>query len=582
MHRRHAYKLPDEEQIELVPLADIARGGMGKVQLARVASGRLAGKHVAVKRLNREYEKDPAYVDMFLDETWMTSMIKAPNVVGVEAWGHDKLGMYLAIELVQGVSLARLIKEARTKSEPFAERTVACLLSQVCAGLEVAHEVRGENGEPLGLVHRDLTPGNILVGFDGVVKIADFGIAKARSRLTETAGGVMKGKPAYIAPEQARGMEIDRRADLFSVGVILYELLAGQRPWSGKDDLETLIAVTTTEPVDLAQYRRAHDVFLSITRQCLRKNRDERPRTAGEIRQRLDAWRQEKGFMSDDFGSLSQFVQRNTPEQLAWFARAVGGLQKEGSTFKEVEEKLDRDRGIARTDDPRVSSRRNGNAQPGNPQPGNAQPGNPQPASSPTAPAPASMMSPLSAGAPSSAAPQPAVNASDLAATRVYESGTHRAPPSVAKLGSTIAMPESVFRSTTNTAAMPMPHVRPRSHSPYPAFQPSAAAERRMAEPAPEIETVAPTVSMQHDTPPVSPRFASTMLSPDPVPHLAPAAPPTALAPQAGLKGEATSMGSVLVVRKKTSRATIVLVVLAVLLIAATVAAYFLRGRFLT
>jgi serine/threonine protein kinase len=559
MQRRRAYKLPDEEQIELIALADIARGGMGKVQLARVASGRLAGKHVAVKRLNREFEKDPAYVDMFLDETWMTSTIKSPNVVGVEAWGHDKQGMYLAIELVQGVSLSRLIKESRTKSEPFSERTVACLLSQVCAGLEVAHEVRGDNGEPLALVHRDLTPGNILVGFDGVVKIADFGIAKARSRLTETAGGVMKGKPAYIAPEQARGMEIDRRADLFSVGVILYELLAGHRPWTGHDDLETLIAVTTTEPVDLAQHRRAHDVFLSITRQCLRKNRDERPRSAGEIRQRLDAWRQEKGFMGDDFASLSQFVQRNTPEQLAWFSRALGGLQKEGSTFKEVEEKLDRDRGIARTGDPRVPSKRNGNAQP--------------------APAPASVIAPLSANAPPSAsAPRPPVNASDLAATRVYESGAHRGPSSVAKLGATIAMPEASFRPTTNTAAMPMPAVRPRSHSPYPAFQPAPSAERRMAEPAPEIETVAPTVSMQHDTPPISPKLASTVLSHDPMMPPPAAAP----APLPGLKGEATSMGSVLVVRKKTSRATGVVLVLAVLLIAATVAAYFLRGRFLT
>ncbi len=276
MRARTGHQLPPEENVELVTLADIARGGMGKVQLARVMSGRLANRFVAVKRLNREHEKDPAFVDMFLDETWITSAIKSPNVVGVEAWGHDKQGMYLAIQLVQGVSLSRLIKEARAQNEPFAERTAACILSQVCAGLEVAHDLRGDNGEPLGLVHRDLTPGNILVGFDGVVKIADFGIAKSRSRLTETSAGVMKGKPAYMAPEQARGMEVDRRADIFSAAVMLHELLAGQRPWAGDDDLQTLIAVTTTEPPDLSTIRRVSDVFLEIVRTGLKKDREMR------------------------------------------------------------------------------------------------------------------------------------------------------------------------------------------------------------------------------------------------------------------------------------------------------------------
>src|SRR4029077_13185739 len=125
------------------------------------------------------------------------------------AWGNDDRGMFLAIELVQGVSLHRLLKEARQNREPFAERTVANLCSQVCAGLTAAHGLRGADGALLGLVHRDLTPANILVSFDGLVKIVDFGIAKAEERISHTRTGTLKGKPAYMAPEQARGAKVD-------------------------------------------------------------------------------------------------------------------------------------------------------------------------------------------------------------------------------------------------------------------------------------------------------------------------------------------------------------------------------------
>ena len=162
--------LPPAEELKLVPLADIARGGMGIVQLCRVAGGRLGGRALAVKRLNPAIEQEPEFVNMFLDETWITSTIASPHVVKVEAWGRDDSGMFLAVELVQGVSLSRLMKESKEKKEPFAERTVANITSQICAGLTAAHELRGENGTPLGLVHRDLTPGNVLCGFDGMVK----------------------------------------------------------------------------------------------------------------------------------------------------------------------------------------------------------------------------------------------------------------------------------------------------------------------------------------------------------------------------------------------------------------------------
>src|SRR5262245_13910488 len=223
--------LPPAEPMKLVPLAEIAKGGMGSVQLARAEGGRLNGHPLAIKRLHANIAQDPQFVGMFLDEAWMTAALKSPNVVQVAAWGEDEHGMFLAVELVQGVSLSRLIKESRENKEPFAERTVAFIGSQICAGMAAAHALCGQDGKPLGLVHRDLTPGNVLVGFDGIVKIADFGIAKAEERITHTRTGTLKGKPAYMAPEQARGGKVDSRADLFSFGVMLFELFAGRRPW---------------------------------------------------------------------------------------------------------------------------------------------------------------------------------------------------------------------------------------------------------------------------------------------------------------------------------------------------------------
>ncbi len=337
--------LPPAEDLKLVLLADIARGGMGTVQLCRVASGRLNGRFVAVKRLNPAIEQEPEFVNMFLDETWITATINSPHVVKVEAWGRDELGLYLAVELVQGVSLSRLMKESKEMKEPFAERTVAFIMSQICAGLAGAHGLRAESGQLLGVVHRDLTPGNILVGFDGIVKIADFGIAKAEERLTSTRIGMMKGKPAYMAPEQARGGGIDQRADLFAMGVVMFELLTDKRPWNAKNDLETLIAVSSQEPPDLLEIRKVSQVFADIVKRCLKKPPKDRFGSADEVKELLDGWRRERGFDRDDQASLAAFVARNTPQQRAWFQQALAGGHKLGGvTFSDLEARIDASR----------------------------------------------------------------------------------------------------------------------------------------------------------------------------------------------------------------------------------------------
>lgn len=337
------YPLPPAEPVVLETLAEIAKGGMGSVEMASARGGRIDGRVVAVKRLNEEVAEDPTFVNMFLDEAWMTSAIRSPHVIRAEAWGKDARGMFLAVELVQGVSLSRLIKESKANEEPFAERTVANLGSQICAGLDAAHNLRGPDGAPLGLVHRDLTPGNILVSFDGVVKIADFGIAQAEERLTQTRTGMMKGKPAYMAPEQARGGRVDARADIFSLGVMLFELLAGVRPWKGRSAFDVLMEVATKPPPPLESIRRGvNPMFSEIVARCLQKRPEDRFQQATDIKVLLDRWRAEKGFDRDDQASMSKFVCRNTPRQQAWFRDALQGVANlEAPTFKDLEQKID-------------------------------------------------------------------------------------------------------------------------------------------------------------------------------------------------------------------------------------------------
>ncbi len=340
--------LPPAESMKLARLAEIARGGMGSVELARVEEGRWAGQIVAVKRLHANIASDPQFVSMFLDEAWLTAALHHTNVVAVVAWGDDDKGMFLAIEFVQGVSLARLLKESKQNQEMFAERTVANLCSQICAGLTAAHGLRGDDGALLGLVHRDLTPGNVLVRFDGLVKIVDFGIAKAEERISHTRTGTLKGKPSYMAPEQARGAKVDNRADIFSFGVLMFELLAGRRPWMAKAAFDVMMEIAGDPPPKLSDLRPAlNPEFIAIVEKCLAKKPEDRFSSAAEIQARLDAWRAQKGFLSDDQQSLAAFVVRNSDAQIAWYEAALRGdfIQTEkAESFKDLEDKIDAER----------------------------------------------------------------------------------------------------------------------------------------------------------------------------------------------------------------------------------------------
>jgi len=220
-------------------LGEIASGGMATVYLSRSIGAKGFSRLVAIKRLHPHLEAEDDFVQMFLDEARLAARIRHPNVVATLDV-EDSEGLYIVMEYIEGVTLLMLWRQAAKLGERMPVPVAARILLDTLGGLHAAHELLDDNGEFLGLVHRDVSPQNILLGVDGVARITDFGIAKASSRLTMTRDGQLKGKISYMAPEQTKRVEIDRRVDLFAMGVVAWEVLAGKRLFSGESDVEVL------------------------------------------------------------------------------------------------------------------------------------------------------------------------------------------------------------------------------------------------------------------------------------------------------------------------------------------------------
>lgn len=230
-------------------LVPIAQGGMASVWAARQRGSRGFSKTVAVKTMLPTVSDDPKFEQMFLDEARIASRIRHPNVAEILDLGEQDDVLYLVMEWVDGEALSSLRRAAVEQGQfplPIAVKVVA----DACAGLHAAHEVTDEDGNPVGLVHRDISPQNILVGYDGRVKLVDFGVAKMAGRVSETTHtGHAKGKPPYMSPEQALGKAIDRRTDLFALGIVLYQMATGRHPLRGENDVATLHNIVSDQPV---------------------------------------------------------------------------------------------------------------------------------------------------------------------------------------------------------------------------------------------------------------------------------------------------------------------------------------------
>jgi len=215
---------------------EMASGGMATVHFGKLSGPVGFSRTVAIKRLHPHLAKDPEFVAMFLDEARLAARVRHPNVVptlDVVALAGE---VFIVMEYVLGESLSRLGRAQRTRGTPMPVPFALAIMTGALHGLHAAHEARNDRGDPLGIVHRDVSPQNVLVGTDGVPRVLDFGVAKAAGRLQDTRDGAIKGKVTYMSPEQITGAEVTRRTDVYAASVVLWELLTGKRLWQAEND----------------------------------------------------------------------------------------------------------------------------------------------------------------------------------------------------------------------------------------------------------------------------------------------------------------------------------------------------------
>ncbi|WP_437960194.1 protein kinase [Sorangium sp. So ce119] len=269
---------------------ELARGGMATVHLGRLLGTGGFARTVAIKRLHPHLARDREFVAMLLDEARLAGRIRHPNVVAMLDVVATERELFLVMEYVHGEALVRLQKASARTDGRIAAPLCAAILVNVLEGLHAAHEVRGERGEPLGLVHRDVTPHNVMVRGDGTALVVDFGVAKAAGRFHTTEEGKIKGKLPYMAPEQLRGGDVTRRTDIYAAGAVLWEALVGQRLFDGTNEAEVLeqILYTAVEPPG----RRAVGVPAAlddVVMRALERDPQKRFATAAEMARAVEA-----------------------------------------------------------------------------------------------------------------------------------------------------------------------------------------------------------------------------------------------------------------------------------------------------
>ncbi|RKH75688.1 serine/threonine protein kinase [Corallococcus sp. AB045] len=256
----------------------LASGGMAEVFLAKAAGPRGFEKTLVLKRILPHLAEDEAFVEMFLGEAQLAARLDHPNVVQIFDFGEVDGSYFLAMEYIDGPTLRRLIKRSMELKQPLPAGLCAKMVAAAAEGLAFAHELTDpETGAPLGLVHRDISPENVLVSRQGTVKVVDFGIAKVAGQSHRTATGVVKGKVAYMPPEQLQARPMDGRVDVYALGIVLYELLTGKRPFDATTDVSMMQAILF-EPFVPAVQRRPDlpEAMQRILEQALAKDREQR------------------------------------------------------------------------------------------------------------------------------------------------------------------------------------------------------------------------------------------------------------------------------------------------------------------
>ncbi len=266
----------------------IATGGMAAVHLGSIVGDSQFSRTVAIKRLHPQYAQDPEFVAMFLDEARLASRIRSPNVVPVLDVVSEAGQLLLVMEYVHGATVSHLLRSATHAKAPVPQRIASAIVLGMLTGLHAAHEAKDEKGQALHLVHRDVSPQNAMVGVDGVVRVVDFGVAKAVSRSRTTTDGRVRGKFAYMAPEQMRGDEVTRTADVYSAAVMLWELLAGRRLHDADNEAAIIQQVMAKKPPRPSAFADVSPTLDGLVVRGLAKDPRQRFATAREMAMALE------------------------------------------------------------------------------------------------------------------------------------------------------------------------------------------------------------------------------------------------------------------------------------------------------
>lgn len=293
-------------------LDQVAQGGMAEIYRARMASLDGAGRFIVIKRIQAGFGENNEFLQMFKSEIKVTMGFNHPNIVQLYDYGDEAGQPFIAMEFVDGRNLRQFITRFNELRQPFPVELAAYVIEQVASGLHYAHSFKDKiTGQPLNIVHRDISPQNILISYEGTVKVIDFGIAKAATNVESTRAGVIKGKPSYLSPEQISGEALDGRSDIFSLGAVLWEVLTGKKLFAGDNDLAVLKLIESchshVKPPSTINPRVPKELDYIVLK-ALAKNRDKRFQTADEFQRALHKF-------------LYNYMTEFNPSDLSYYAK---------------------------------------------------------------------------------------------------------------------------------------------------------------------------------------------------------------------------------------------------------------------